>query len=132
MKIYFSGSIRGGRDDAKLYKKLIQVLKSFGEVLTEHIGSTKNNFDLSAYEVHKQDMKWLTDADIVVAEVTIPSHGVGYEIGHAVAMNKKVICLYRSLENQQPSLMIKGSPGIMCYEYSNFAHVKKILRRSLT
>ena len=38
MKIYFAGSIRGGRQDAALYEQIIQYLKTFGEVLTEHVG----------------------------------------------------------------------------------------------
>ena len=36
--IYFCGSIRGGRDDAALYKRIIDRLKQYGEVLTEHVG----------------------------------------------------------------------------------------------
>lgn len=35
--IYFCGSIRGGRDDAPIYKRIIDQLKVYGEVLTEHI-----------------------------------------------------------------------------------------------
>jgi hypothetical protein len=37
-KIYFAGSIRGGRDDLALYQRLIAYLQSLGTVLTEHIG----------------------------------------------------------------------------------------------
>ena len=36
--IYFCGSIRGGRDDAALYRRIIDQLKEYGEVLTEHVG----------------------------------------------------------------------------------------------
>ena len=37
----------------------------------------------------------------VVAEVTQPSLGVGYEIGRAVAMGgKSILCLYRTQENK--------------------------------
>lgn len=32
---------------------------------------------------------------VVVAEVTQPSLGVGYELGRAVDMKKKVLCLFR-------------------------------------
>ena len=32
---------------------------------------------------------------VLVAEVTMPSLGVGYEIGRAVAMDKNILCLYR-------------------------------------
>ena len=35
MKIYFAGSIRGGRDDVGLYEQIIEILNSYGEVLTE-------------------------------------------------------------------------------------------------
>ena len=35
--IYFCGSIRGGRDDAALYRRIIDQLKQYGDVLTEHI-----------------------------------------------------------------------------------------------
>ena len=36
----------------------------------------------------------------VVAEVTQPSLGVGYEVGRAVAMNKKILCIYRPQEGK--------------------------------
>lgn len=39
MKVYFCGSIRGGRDDVTTYQRIIQKLKSYGSVLTEHVGS---------------------------------------------------------------------------------------------
>lgn len=39
MKVYFCGSIRGGRDDVTIYQRIIQKLQSYGTVLTEHVGS---------------------------------------------------------------------------------------------
>ena len=39
MKIYFAGSIRGGRDDVKLYQQIINFISGYGEVLTEHVGN---------------------------------------------------------------------------------------------
>ena len=99
MKIYFAGAIRGGRNDAALYNELITYLQSLGTVLTEHVG------DMSLTEegddgpddrsIHDRDMAWLTACDLVVAEVTLPSLGVGYELGRACAMNKPVLSLYR-------------------------------------
>ena len=41
LKIYFCGSIRAGRDDAALYAKIIDNLKTYGTVLTEHVGDEK-------------------------------------------------------------------------------------------
>ena len=43
MKIYFAGAIRGGRDDKELYLEIINYLKEYGEVLTEHIGDQSIN-----------------------------------------------------------------------------------------
>ena len=37
----------------------------------------------------------------IVAEVTQPSLGVGYEIGRAVAMDKKILCLYRPQDGKR-------------------------------
>lgn len=39
MKVYFAGSIRGGRTDAELYGRIISYIKKTDIVLTEHIGS---------------------------------------------------------------------------------------------
>lgn len=39
MKIYFCGSIRGGRDDVHIYRRIVEKLQSYGSVLTEHVSS---------------------------------------------------------------------------------------------
>lgn len=131
-KIYFAGSIRGGRGDAELYKKMIDELKHYGTVLTEHIGSQGLFSDKSDHEIHEQDIKWLAESDFLIAEVTTPSLGVGYEIGHAVAMEKPVICLYRGLGEAPLSAMIAGSPGIICHKYGDFEEARKILKSVFT
>jgi len=41
MYIYFCGSIRGGRDLAATYDKMITMLGTYGKVLTEHLGSNE-------------------------------------------------------------------------------------------
>jgi nucleoside 2-deoxyribosyltransferase len=97
MKIYFAGSIRGGREDAELYLKIIEHLKTCGEVLTEHIGN--KNLSQAGEDgpndryIHDRDMDWIREADVLVAEVTQTSLGVGYEIGRAVEMGKR-FCAY--------------------------------------
>lgn len=40
MRIYFCGSIRGGRDDVNIYRRLVETLRSYGTVLTEHVSSS--------------------------------------------------------------------------------------------
>ena len=95
MKIYFAGSIRGGRKDAQLYNNIIAYLREKGQVLTEHVGSTKTSWtgetSRKDEEIYNRDMEWLQSANVVVAEVTIPSLGVGYELGIAEKLKKPTI-----------------------------------------
>ncbi|MDX1586245.1 MAG: nucleoside 2-deoxyribosyltransferase [Balneolaceae bacterium] len=128
MNIYFSGSIRGGRSDAGLYKELIRELKQYGKVLTEHVGASDMELNLTDREIHDRDIEWLEESDIVVAEVSTPSLGVGYEIARALSMNKSVHCLYRKADESNVSAMIKGSPNVSCHPYAAHSEALKILR----
>jgi len=129
MKIYFAGAIRGGREDAQLYENLIAYLKEKGEVLTEHIGNTnlswKGETTSKDEEIYNRDIKWLQSADIVVAEVTTPSLGVGYELGIAEKLNIPVLCLYRPDKNNRLSAMVSGNSIFTCREYTVFIEAQK-------
>lgn len=131
MKIYFSGSIRGGQQDTDLYAELIQELKQYGTVLTEHIGWKTIDTTMTDQEIHDRDVKWVKESDIVIAEVTVPSLGVGYEIGRAIDMNKPIICLYRKLNGKGTSAMIRGCSDLQCFEYSSISEAKEILNQQL-
>ncbi|XP_040207662.1 2'-deoxynucleoside 5'-phosphate N-hydrolase 1-like [Rana temporaria] len=115
LSVYFCGSIRGGREDRALYERIIQELQRYGTVLTEHIArpeiseAGEDAFEKGDKFIHDRDVEWLTQADVVVAEVTQPSLGVGYELGRAVAMNKKILCLFRPSCGRVLSAMIRGA-----------------------
>lgn len=135
MKIYFAGSIRGGREDRELYVQIIALLKKFGEVLTEHVcdpNISQLGEDLSSTEIYKRDMEWLGESDWVVAEVTSPSLGVGYELGKAEEMGKRILCLYRSLPEKKLSAMVVGNPKLRVHTYSNIDELKNILEKEFT
>ncbi len=128
MKIYFAGAIRGGRNDAKIYEKIITYLGSIGQVLTEHVGDQnlgnmgeKECIDMGIY---KRDLKWLQSADAVVAEVTTPSLGVGYELGIAEKLKKPVLCLYRTSKGKRISAMVKGNNQLSLWEYHNLTEAR--------
>ena len=131
MKIYFAGSIRGGRDDLDYYINIINYLNNYGVVLTEHIGdSALTSFGekkITDKYIHDRDMDWLLNSDIMVAEVTNPSLGVGYEIGRAIEKGIKVICLYRKKEGKRLSAMIAGCDELILENYSDIKSVKKII-----
>jgi len=122
MKIYFAGSIRGGREDAALYLQLIEILRNYGEVLTEHVGdqtlSSLGDDGPSDRFIHDRDLEWLQRADVLVAEVTTVSMGVGYEIGRAVEAGKPVLCLFRPGSVRNLSAMISGCPSLELVNYN--------------
>ncbi len=131
MKIYFAGSIRGGRDDKDLYNNMIEYLQTKGTVLTEHIGkkdlSAAGEKNLSDTEIHDRDMDWIIESDVIFAEVTTPSLGVGYEIGRAYEMKKDIICLYRVKDDDKRlSAMINGNQDLENKIYRNFEDFKQI------
>ena len=136
MKIYFAGSIRGGREDVEIYLGLVEHLKTLGDVLTEHVADKslilKGEEGLTDRQIHDRDMDWLGSSDVVVAEVTRASLGVGYEIGRIVERNlwvplekkKTILCLYRPQIDKKLSAMIAGSEGLINFEYQTLEQAK--------
>lgn len=134
MKIYFAGSITGGRDDREIYLEIINTLKKYGEVLTEHIGNdnlTQMGEKISDKEIYERDIAWVKMSDVLVAEVTNPSFGVGVEIARASEFGKKIICLYRQVEGRKLSAMISGCPGVLLFKYQKIGDLKEIFLKNL-
>jgi nucleoside 2-deoxyribosyltransferase len=61
-----------------------------------------------ASEVFDRDVSWIMSCEAVIAEVSVPSHGVGFEIGLAIGAGKPVLCLWQ--EGRRVSKMITGNP----------------------
>lgn len=131
MKIYFAGSIRGGRDDAGLYGELITVLQKYGTVLTEHVGDRQlsvHGEGQAAEYIFQRDVDWVREADVIVAEVTTPSLGVGYEISLAEQLGKNIICLYRPQSDRKLSAMLLGNPKLTVVEYNDVSDIEEKLK----
>ena len=120
MKFYFAGAIRGGRDKVDVYIKINELLEKYGEVLDKHVANPKV-FELeknvTMKERYERDIKWINECDILVAEVSTPSLGVGYEIAYAEKLNKRVICIYD--ESITVSAMITGNDYVELITYKN-------------
>jgi nucleoside 2-deoxyribosyltransferase len=132
--IYFAASISGGRGDQAIYSQIIQLLRGHGTVLTEHFGDpnlTAAGESLTDAAIHDRDIAWLRQADVLVAEVTTPSLGVGYEIGRAIEWGKRVVCLYRSSEGRRLSGMIAGCDAIEVHRYTDVAQLPALLQAAL-
>lgn len=136
MKIYFAGSISGGRDDQEIYLELIEFLKEKGhKVLTEHISdknlSSYGETKLTSEDIYLRDIEWIKESDLFIAEVTQVSLGVGYEIGFAESLGKKIICLYREREGKRLSAMIDGNKKIKVIRYLEIDRIKEELEKVL-
>ena len=134
-KIYFAGSIRGGRADADLYRRMIAYMQKTDVVLTEHVGNPELNLlergrDRDA-EIYQQDTAWLRESDLLIGECTNPSLGVGYELAYAEKYG--IPCwLFYNKGRTQLSAMLTGNPYFRICPYESeediFAKLDEILK----
>ncbi len=123
LTIYFSGSISGGRADVAQYRRIVAALTAHGfEVLagavTAEIGHGGEPLD--SRFIFERDLAWIDQADVIVAEVSVPSTGVGYEIATArYRRGIPVICLYRPAYTARCTAMVSGDSGIELIEYTD-------------
>lgn len=129
-KVYFAGSIRGGRTDAELYKRIIKYIQQEHIVLTEHVGDLSlskteglKDRDVAIYE---QDTAWLRESDLVIAECTTPSLGVGYELAYAEAYGIPVHIFYNK-SRANLSAMLTGDKYFRIHPYLNEEDIYPLL-----
>lgn len=127
MKIYFACSIRGGRDDAVTYAELAEYIKSKATLLTEIFADNKltsDGMNKPSSVIWETDISWVKESDAVIAEVTNPSLGVGYEIAKAEEWNKPVLALFHDDGSRKLSAMIDGSPKTKTVYYAAVSEAK--------
>jgi nucleoside 2-deoxyribosyltransferase len=135
MKVFFSGSIRGGRQLISTYEHIINFIKSQGHtVLSEHVAMPKLEKveeKMSEEEIFNKDVGWIEDSDCVMADVTVASVGVGYEVCHALNCGKPVLCVYEV--GAKASAMVLGNTSelIQVKGYSGLGEVEGIVREFL-
>jgi len=121
-KVYFAGSIRGGRADAELYGRVIRHIQREHIVLTEHIGdlslSKLEDVENSDVAIYEQDTAWLREADLLIAECTTPSLGVGYELAYAESHNIPVHIFYDK-SRARLSAMLAGDKYFHIHPYAS-------------
>ena len=157
-KVYFCGSIRGGRSLQPLYASIVAFLEQRGyDVLTSHVAAPdvlapyppagasdvpgkmpaprgtglaqEQREGANAAAIYERDMRWLAECDLVIAEVSLPSLGVGVEAATAQHLGKPIICLCRA--DVALSAMIEGNPGLRMLRYRDEAELMSLLERRL-
>lgn len=134
-KIYFAGSIRGGRDFAHLYRKIIERIQANNICLTEHIGQADLNLKeqgrTNDAKIYNQDTAWLRESDMMVAECSNASLGVGYEL--AYAESRHIPChIYYNKSKTQLSAMLTGNAYFNIYPYQTEEELFDMLHKLLS
>jgi len=135
MNIYFACSITGGRELESAYQEIVAALMGDEhEIPTSHLvesESMASERNLSPQYVYERDTKWIRECDVLIAEVSVPSHGVGYEIGHALNIGKPVLCLYQN--GYRVSKMITGNSdkNLIINEYTKIEDAIEQARKFL-
>jgi hypothetical protein len=136
MNIYFACSLTGGRNDQPVYAAIVDNLLAGGHVVPTAALARPEVMAEEAVVlpevVYERDVAWVRGCDALVAEVSTPSHGVGYEVALALSLGKPVLCLYRS--GVRVSKMITGnrSPGLEVSAYEDVPGLLAALGQFLT
>ncbi len=133
-RVFFSCSMSGGfgRLAQEELRKIPDIIEERGmAVISRH--QTREKFldsesQLTDRAIHDRDYGWLNEADLVIAEITNPSLGVGAEIADAVNHGIPVLCVYKKEHEQQISAYIRGKAGVVCKAYSGHEELKDIIR----
>ncbi len=124
-KAYLSGPIIHDnlrKDD--FYKTIVETLESRGiEVFAPQFLERA-----SPEDIYRRDVDAVRLSDLVIAEVSHPSLGVGMEIMLAIEHMIPVL-LFRESDAPPLSYMVRGADGTALFEYSSLDEVRSILSR---
>ena len=133
-KIYFAGSIRGGRVDADLYRRIIDYIQRTDVVLTEHVDNSNLCLTEQGRErdarIYNQDTAWLRESDLLIGECTCPSLGVGYELAYAESHGIPCHIFYDRTKTQL-SAMLTGNPYFNIHPYATEDEIYPLLDQIL-
>lgn len=133
-KVYFACSIAGGRDHAHVYGDIIEYIKEanmhiVSEMFADKVlDKDKVGMTMEPFEVWERDIDWIKSVDAIIAEVTQPSLGVGYEIGVAETNNIPVLALFYEDSGRRLSPMVSGNPHVKIVKYKDVKETKSAIK----
>ncbi len=136
MNIYFACAIVGGRQDVEAYKQIVQALLNDGHQVPTAANAGLQGIQgletkMSPKDVYARDTNWIDKCDVLVAEVSTPSHGVGYEISYALERDKPVLCIFRRGVHVSNMLTGNTQHGFEVADYKDVADGIGIVRKFL-
>lgn len=131
MNIYFSCSLTGGRVDESAYGAIVDHILDAGHAVpTEHLARPEVmelERVVDPAEVYRRDIAWIRACDAMVAEVSTPSHGVGYEIAFALGLEKPVLCCHRTSASVSKMITGNDAPSLSVCAYSEVSELLALI-----
>lgn len=136
MKVFFAASSDVSQVIKKQYRKMVDIISSQGcdvsDVIFDNQTTKKiigNN--ITHENIHDLVINKINQSDILVADISYPSGGVGYQIYHAFYQKKPIIIMYSENNNTNPSVIIRGisSKRVQIFKYNSFTEIKNKLPR---
>jgi nucleoside 2-deoxyribosyltransferase len=122
MRIYLACTVRGDRGGVAAGRAICERLERHGhEVLTTHLLADNvetAESQLTEEHVFRRDLDWLGACDVLVAEASGSSYGVGFEVGYVLgrahATGQRVVLLYDRSRQHAISRLITGNRDAAC------------------
>ncbi|MBN2110499.1 MAG: nucleoside 2-deoxyribosyltransferase [Methanosarcinaceae archaeon] len=131
MRIFLSGSIRGGRKMLPVYMKICSLLQDGGhEVLSRHVAdpaAEETESAMTEQEIYERDMHLLEKSECLIAEVSTPSIGVGYEICSALQLGLPTLCLHSPAANVSAMILGNTNKGLITKGYGNEQELRQTI-----
>ena len=125
MNIYLACTVRGDRTAVATARALADAIERLGHtILTRHL--LEDDVDtregtLTEREVFERDLRWLEAADVLIAEASGSSYGVGFEVGYVIGRAaqscQRVLLLYDASRRPSVSRLIAGNTHPACTTY---------------
>jgi hypothetical protein len=132
MIIYCAGPIKGNTTYQDNYSEIVRIVESMGHsALSEKSSKFSSTILLSDKQIYTRDIKWIDGSKIMIAEVSGPSIGVGFEISYALFIKKMPVLAVYHNEAGQISSMITGctNPLLEIKKYSNVDDLTSIVKK---
>ena len=128
LKVYLSVPIVVNRD-LETAREIEKIIRGVGcEIVSPWVLSSDPEEGLTERGVFKRDTESVRKCDVLVSNVSEPSHGVGMEIMLAYVLGKAIVCTCK--KGAPLSWLIKGMPSAKLVEYETVEDLRSKLARA--
>jgi len=126
LSIYLACTVRGDRSAIAALRALADALARDGHtLLTTHLladGVDTAEGELTEGAVYARDLEWLESCDVLIADASGSSYGVGFEVGYVLGRadrtSQRVLQFYRADRRAAISRLIVGNSHPRCRTFA--------------